>query len=73
MILPHTCHFTGFVSSVPTDCVSVKCEDAFTQYLEDYSTWQIGETRTNKSCSSVFEKDGKIKVFLEKRGRTVCC
>ena len=48
VILPHTYHFTGFVLSVSTDCVAVKCEDAFTQYLEDYSTWQIGETRTIK-------------------------
>ena len=43
VILLHTCHFTGFVLSVSTDCVSIKgLKDAFKQYPEeDCNNWQI--------------------------------
>ena len=43
VILLHICHFTGFLLSVSTDCVSIKgSKDAFKQYVEeDCKNWQI--------------------------------
>ena len=43
LVILHTCHFTGLVLSVSTDCVSAKgSKDSFKQYPEeDCNNWQI--------------------------------